>query len=76
MQWIEPRFSKSRTKAAGSRIRDGNYTPEDVEVLENHRASHRYIMNTFNVALRRRARDREVVVAQRLKRRKTIFDIA
>src|SRR5215207_3906826 len=29
---------------------------------------------TFNVALRRRARGNDIVVAQRLKRRKTIFD--
>lgn len=74
MQWIEPQFSKSRIKNAGKRIRENTHTIDDITVLENHRASHTYIMNTFNVALRRRARNKDIVVAQRLKRRKTIFD--
>ena len=58
----------------GKRIRENTHTIDDITVLENHPASHTYIMNTFNVALRRRARNKDIVVAQRLKRRKTIFD--
>lgn len=74
LSWIEPRFSNSRIKTAGKRIRENNYSLEDILVLENHRASHTYIMNTFNSNLRRRSRGQPIVVAQRLKRRNTIFD--
>lgn len=73
-QWIEPAYSKSRIKTAGKRIRIASHDANDIAVLENHRASHAYIMNTFNVALRRRVKGKDIVVAQRLERRRTIFD--
>ncbi|BDL42417.1 RelA/SpoT domain-containing protein [Methylorubrum sp. GM97] len=74
VHWINPQFTRSRIRAAGKRIRDNQHTAEDVAVLENFRASHTYIMNTFNANLRLRSRGKDVVVAQRLKRRHTIFD--
>lgn len=43
-------------------------------MLDNWRASHAYIINTFQANLRRRARGKDVVVGQRLKRRPTIVD--
>ncbi len=42
--------------------------------MENWRASHAYVLNTFQTNLRRRAKDKTVTVAQRLKRRPTIFN--
>ena len=61
-------------KAAGKRFRDGNASPEDSIVLDNWRAAHSYVLNTFQATLRNRARGTNVTVAQRLKRRPTIID--
>lgn len=72
--WTEPRFTRSRVKAAGKRLRDGRASLEDSLVLENWRASHAYVLNTFQTNLRRRASVGRVIVAQRLKRRPTILD--
>jgi putative GTP pyrophosphokinase len=72
--WIRPAFSKSRVKAAGKRLRDGTFDLEDVAVLENWRACHSYILNTFQAILRFRSKGKDITVAQRLKRRHTIFD--
>lgn len=72
--WIRPQFSKNRVKQAGKRIRAGAGTSEDSEVLENWRAAHAYVINTFQANLRRRARNRPITVGQRLKRRPTIID--
>lgn len=72
--WIAPNFSVSRVRAAGKRIRENRANNEDLLVLENWRASHAYVLNTFQTNLRRRAKGAVVTVAQRLKRRATIFD--
>jgi putative GTP pyrophosphokinase len=74
LNWIKPNYSKSRVKLAGKRIRDNAFTGEDIEVMENFRASHAYILNTFQSTLRNRSRYKSITVAQRLKRRNTIFD--
>jgi putative GTP pyrophosphokinase len=47
---------------------------ERVLTLENFRASHAYILNTFQANIRNHARDLEKSVGQRLKRRNTIID--
>ncbi len=72
--WIAPAFTTSRVRAAGKRIRERRPNLEDLQVLENWRASHAFVLNTFQTNLRRRAKGRIVTVAQRLKRRATIFD--
>lgn len=72
--WAEPQFTRSRVKAAGKRLRDGRPNLEDTLVLENWRASHAYVLNTFQTNLRRRASSDRIIVAQRLKRRPTILD--
>jgi ppGpp synthetase/RelA/SpoT-type nucleotidyltranferase len=41
-------------------------------VLENWRASHTHVINTFQATLRAKTRDKKIIVAQRLKRRPTI----
>lgn len=72
--WIEPEYSRSRVNGAGDRVRSGNYDEEDLAVIENWRASHAYILNTFQVNIRNKSKGFDVTVAQRLKRRSTIFD--
>ncbi|WP_193371539.1 hypothetical protein [Pelagibius marinus] len=73
---IPPARSKSEVNRAGNRIRaaGGDPEPRDIEIVENWRASHLWVLNTFQASLRRRAKDRPITVAQRLKRRNTIFD--
>lgn len=73
MLWSQPRFHRNDVDLAG-RILRGEIASADVvwayEVLDNWRASHAFPLNTFQVLLRRRARevDRRAFVAQRLKR--------
>lgn len=71
---IFPRYSRSRVTKAGTAVREGAETAEDTDVIENWRASHNYVLNTFQATLRRHARDKKITVAQRLKRRNTIYD--
>lgn len=72
VSWVSPKFSKSRVNKAGHAIGLGAATPEDIEVMENWRASHAYILNTFQATLRNRSRDTNAVVGTRPKRRATI----
>ena len=72
-----PRFpggSKSRVKRAGQNIREGIATPEDLAVIDEWRAAHRGVLNTFQAILRGRTRGTGITVAQRHKRKLTIFD--
>ncbi len=68
-----PGGSKSRVNQAGENIRNNCYTSEDVLAVEEWRAAHRAVLNTFQAILRNRTRTSDVVVAQRHKRRSTIF---
>jgi putative GTP pyrophosphokinase len=73
----EPTFpggSKSRVTRAGEHIRHGTATPDDLLVVEEWRAAHRGVLNTFQAILRNRTRGTKVSVAQRHKRKMTIFD--
>lgn len=69
-----PGGSKKRVSRAGDAIRNGNPSPNDLAVIEEWRAAHRAVLNTFQAILRGRLRGRNVVVAQRHKRKNTIFD--
>lgn len=71
---IFPQYSKGRVNRAGDAVRAGVVAEEDEEVIENWRASHNYVLNTFQATLRRHARENDITVAQRLKRRTTIYD--
>jgi ppGpp synthetase/RelA/SpoT-type nucleotidyltranferase len=71
---IYPGGSKSRVNRAGENVRDGNPTSEDYEVIEEWRAAHRGVLNTFQAILRYRTKRTGITVAQRHKRRRTIFD--
>lgn len=69
-----PGGSKSRVNRAGDAVRAGTPTPEDLAAVEEWRAAHRSVLNTFQAILRNRTRGTTVSVAQRHKRKLTIFD--
>ncbi len=72
--FVHPAYSKKQITKAGARIAAGVVEFADVLKLENWRASHAWVINTFQVNLRRRSRGREIVVGTRLKRRATIVN--
>lgn len=69
-----PGGSKSRVSKAGDNVRKGNATAEDYAVIDEWRGAHRAVLNTFQAILRNRTRGTSIVVGQRHKRRKTIFN--
>ncbi|GHU19314.1 (p)ppGpp synthetase [Betaproteobacteria bacterium] len=71
-----PGGSKSRVNYAGDAVRNNSATPEDMSVIESWRAAHRAVLNTFQAILRVRVRQsgKNIIVAQRHKRRNTIFN--
>jgi ppGpp synthetase/RelA/SpoT-type nucleotidyltranferase len=69
-----PGGSKSRVNAAGYTIRDQCPSVEDIRVIDEWRAAHRIVLNTFQASLRTRTRGKQIVVAQRHKRKNTIFN--
>ena len=74
---IHPTFpggSKSRVNKAGENIRSGHASTEDLVVIDEWRAAHRAVLNTFQAILRERARGKSITVAQRHKRKRTVFD--
>ncbi|OMQ44912.1 RelA/SpoT domain-containing protein [Ensifer sp. 1H6] len=76
MAFITPPASKARVRQAGKAIADGTATTNDYDLVDQWRASHSYVINTFNVWLRRKieASDIDAEFAQRLKRRNTVID--
>lgn len=69
-----PGGSKSRVNRAGDRVRAGEADAADLAVIEEWRAAHRSVLNTFQASLRTRTRYKNITVAQRHKRKRTIFD--
>jgi putative GTP pyrophosphokinase len=70
-----PWGSKGAVNRAGEALRGiGPLSAENAAALENWRASHNAVLNTFQAILRNRTRGKGIVVAQRLKRRNTIID--
>jgi len=68
-----PGGSRSRVNKAGNNVRSGQPTREDLKVIDTWRAAHRGVLNTFQAILRTRTRETSIVVAQRHKRKSTIF---
>jgi ppGpp synthetase/RelA/SpoT-type nucleotidyltranferase len=68
-----PGGSKQRVTRAGEAVRNNLQTPDDLAAIDTWRAAHRSVLNTFQAILRNRTRGTEIVVAQRHKRRSTIF---
>lgn len=69
-----PGGSKKRVALAGDNVRNNKATPDDLTVIDTWRAAHRAVLNTFQAILRSRTRFKDIVVAQRHKRKMTIFD--
>jgi len=70
-----PGGSKSRVNRAGENVSSGTATEDDLIVIDTWRAAHKAVLNTFQAILRSRTRTtEEVVVAQRHKRKNTIFN--
>lgn len=69
-----PGGSRKRVSKAGAAIREGRASQEDLAIIDIWRAAHRPVLNTFQAILRTRARGKGVIVAQRHKRKNTIFD--
>jgi hypothetical protein len=66
-------YSKGQINRAGAAVRARTYTDDDLELINRWRASHAYILNTFQATLRNRTRRTQIYVAQRLKRLRTII---
>src|SRR5262245_48407140 len=65
-------YTKGQINRAGDQVRNGEATPAALTIIDNWRASHAYILNTFQAMLRNRTRATDIAVAQRLKRMRTI----
>lgn len=68
-----PGGSKSRVNKAGDNVRNKIASDDDLNVIDEWRAAHRAVLNTFQEGLRRRTRETDIVVAQRHKRKSTII---
>ena len=69
-----PGGSRGRVNRAGNRVREDNATGEDLSVIDAWREAHRHVINSFQAILRHHVRGLRVIVAQRHKRKTTIFD--
>lgn len=70
----KPNYSKSRVSLAGANVRNSCASEQDTLIIENWRASHNHILNSWQATLRNRCKGKEIVFAQRLKRRATVFN--
>lgn len=66
--------SKGALNRAGDAVRNDTLDNDQAMILESWRLSHQDVINTFQALLRARAKNLDVQVAQRLKRRSTIVD--
>jgi putative GTP pyrophosphokinase len=69
-----PGGSRGSVNRAGERVRQGTMSLEDVATIDTWREAHRPVLNTFQAILRTRTRGKGIVVAQRHKRKLTIYD--
>ena len=78
MAWATPQYKKSRVNAAGATLIDPKASEDALEkaleVINNWRSSHSYPLNTFQVTLRKKAKqiDSNCLIAQRIKRLSSI----
>lgn len=75
-KFVSPPSSKRAVNRAGEQIAEGKAQPTDIAVVDQWRASHAYVLNTFQIFFKRRVAEhkKQIEFAQRLKRRKTIID--
>lgn len=71
-----PPRSKREVNRAGKAIADGKGTDADLQLVDQWRAAHGYVINTFQIFFKRRIEkvNAGIEFAQRLKRRSTVID--
>lgn len=71
-----PPKSKREVNRAGKAIAQGLGTDDDLEIVDQWRAAHGYVINTFQIFFKRRVQkiNPDIEFAQRLKRRSTVID--
>lgn len=71
-----PPISKREVNRAGKRIADDAGSDRDLNLVDQWRASHGYVINTFQIFFKRRVEksSAKIEFAQRLKRRITVID--
>lgn len=76
MSFPEPPASKSAVRRAGKSIAENSETRADIDIVDQWRAAHGYVLNTFKVWLRGNLKitSSTAEFAQRLKRRNTVID--
>lgn len=76
MSYPQPPISKSAVRRAGKAIAAGNASDSDAALVDQWRASHGYVINTFQAWIKRHIAKQpfEVEFAQRLKRKRTVDD--
>ena len=76
MAYPLPPESKSAVKKSGKLISEGTSSRHDYDLVDRWRASHGYVINTFQIWIKRHIVQKtyDVEFAQRLKRRNTVFD--
>jgi len=76
MSYPQPPHSKSAVRRAGKAIAAGNATDTEIALVDQWRASHGYVINTFQAWIKRHISKRsfDVEFAQRLKRKRTVDD--
>ena len=77
MAFPKPPSSKRQVNRAGAQIANGSETAEDLKCLDDWRAAHGYVLNTFQSMFRKhiqRSENKDISLVQRLKRRKTAVD--
>jgi len=76
MAYPEPPSSKSAVKRAGQAFANNNATDNDIALIDQWRASHGYVINTFQAWLKGHISRQSSYIefAQRLKRRNTVLD--
>jgi putative GTP pyrophosphokinase len=76
MGYPTPPTNKSAVKRAGQAISEGIATADDFDLVDQWRASHGYVINNFQIWIKKRIEKQtfNVEFAQRLKRRNTVFD--
>ncbi len=74
MDWTKPNYSASEVDIAGDKLIDPQIESDQrntaIDIINNWRASHYFPLNTFQIGLRRKAKevDKNSLVAQRIKR--------
>ncbi|WLS04413.1 RelA/SpoT domain-containing protein [Shinella oryzae] len=76
MAYPEPPSSKSAVKRAGEAVAENRATSDDIALIDQWRASHGYVINTFQAWLKGHIGRQPFYIefAQRLKRRNTVLD--